>query len=625
MRIRSTITVLAKAFSIAAMLAGCASAPAASTPVPNWQNVKIDSLRTLADSSPAAAIDQALFLLEAPPGQAEVNRSALAAVITKAGDTLARRYAAARKAGDAASGLSALRSLGALASVPEALGLLSPEARGVAQGVAASAGLDEGTLLLDQAGLAWKQSNQSLANALVAEALNAFAAGNPQAKELLAPWRDRAEKAGSTSLVARIDGHEGSVDASVQASPPASERLDPALVAKIEPGVITVRVDRGIRVEQGMGSPDRVLGSGFFIDPRGYLITNYHVISSEVDPEYNGYSRVTIKPADNPDARIPAKVIGWDPILDLALLKAEMTPPYSFVLDPAPALEQGATIYALGSPLGLESTITSGIVSATGRNFLQWGTVIQVDAALNPGNSGGPLLDAAGKVSGIVFAGVPGYQGLNFAIPGTWLMRALPSLYAGGKVAHPWLGYVLDDAENGGTGLSVRYRSPSVLPSVREGDTILSIDGKALKKVTDLQAILLERHPGDLVRLRVRDAKGKERVVLRALGTRPEHPLDDAIAQDTHERIFPALMGMDVTRIPGGVFDGDSYSVSKVRPGSVADEAGLSEGDPFTLYALIVHPKDRAALVQIHIKKRKAGFLESIIQIPIPLDIPNFV
>lgn len=619
------IILAAKACAVAAMLAGCATAPAASKAIPNWKTVKVDELLTHAESAPAEAVDQALFLLDSPAASPEIDRKTLGLVVAKAGDRFAELYDKASASGDRFGELQALLSLKALASSPEALGLLSPAAATLAEGGGAASGQSEGSLLLGLAEAAWKQSNQSLANALVAEALDAMAPGTPGIRDLLLPWKDRSEASGSTSLASRIGELAGSNGGPGQPALQSSARLDPALVAKIEPGVITVRVDRGIKIEQGMGSPDRVLGSGFFIDPRGYLITNYHVISSEVDPEYEGYSRVTIKPAGDPDARIPAKVIGWDPLLDLALLKAEITPPYSFVLDPAPALAQGSTIYALGSPLGLESTITSGIVSATGRNFLQWGDVIQIDAALNPGNSGGPLLDAAGKVSGIVFAGVPGYQGLNFAIPGAWLLHALPALYKGGKVAHPWLGYILDDADKGSTGLAVRYRSPSTLPSVREGDSILSIDGRILNKVADLQAILLERRPGDLVSLQIRGRDGRTRTVLRALGSRPEHPLDDAIAQDTRDRLFPALMGMDVTRIPGGIIGGDSYSVSKVKPGSVADEAGLSEGDPFSLYALIVHPKEREALLQIHIKKRKAGFLESIIQIPVPLDISDFV
>lgn len=601
------------------LLGSCSSAPRPAAAQRNWRADKLDALLGLADSKPAEAIDQALFLLGSPDPEGLDGR-ALAGVVDRAGARLAETLKNAEAGSDPGVGLPAAQSLAALARSDRALALLSASTAEVAKGAGRAA---EGLLLAEAEG-AWKAGNPSLGNALVAQALEPPLQPDGSLDAALAPWAARAKGTGSSSLAALIAAaRPGAAEAAP--GPDAVSRLDPALVARLEPAVITVRVDRGIKVEQGLGSPDRVLGSGFFIDPRGYLVTNYHVISSEVDPEYEGYSRVTIKPSGDPESRIPAKVIGWDPLLDLALLKAEMPAPASFVLDPQPAPPQGASIYALGSPLGLESTITSGIVSATGRDFLQWGDVIQIDAALNPGNSGGPLLDASGKVRGVVFAGMPSYQGLNFAVSASWLLRALPALYRGGKVEHPWLGYILDDAPKGQVGLPLRYRSPSVPPSIGEGDSILAVDGRPLSRVTELQDALLGREPGSLLSLLVRDAQGRERVVLRALGSRPEHPLDEAIAQDTRENLFPALMGMDVTRVPGGIFGAESFSVSKVRPGSVADEAGLSEGDPFALYGFIVRPKERAALLQIHVKKRKAGFLESIIQIPLPLDISNFV
>ncbi|MCG8477506.1 MAG: S1C family serine protease, partial [Spirochaetales bacterium] len=132
-------------------------------------------------------------------------------------------------------------------------------------------------------------------------------------------------------------------------------------------GTVTIWVNRGIRIQNGVGVPDRVIGSGFFVDPRGYLITNYHVISSEVDPEYEGFSRLFIKLPGRPDERVPARVIGYDRIFDLALLKVEIDPAYVFSLSDTRELEPGEAVLALGSPGGLDSTITSGIVSASGR------------------------------------------------------------------------------------------------------------------------------------------------------------------------------------------------------------------------------------------------------------------
>jgi len=118
-------------------------------------------------------------------------------------------------------------------------------------------------------------------------------------------------------------------------------------------GTVTVLVDKGIKVEKGMGFADAVLGSGFFISKDGYIVTNNHVISDCVDPKYEGFSRLYIKLAEDPDTRIPAKVVGYDSVLDLALLKAEVDAPYYFELGSSSGLEAGDKVYAIGSPKGV--------------------------------------------------------------------------------------------------------------------------------------------------------------------------------------------------------------------------------------------------------------------------------
>ncbi|MDR3248958.1 MAG: S1C family serine protease, partial [Treponema sp.] len=170
-------------------------------------------------------------------------------------------------------------------------------------------------------------------------------------------------------------------------------------------GVATVLIDRGMRIEQGRGFPDRILGSAFFVDASGLLITNYHVIASEVDPKYEGYSCMTIRLGDSTSPRIPARVIGWDKAMDLALIKTEISPEYVFSVVDRVVPQVGDSILAIGSPGGLEKTVTMGIVSALSRRFLQIGDVIQIDAAVNSGNSGGPVVDTSGRLVGIVFAG----------------------------------------------------------------------------------------------------------------------------------------------------------------------------------------------------------------------------
>ena len=222
-------------------------------------------------------------------------------------------------------------------------------------------------------------------------------------------------------------------------------------------GTVTIWVNRGIRIEKGVGYPDRVIGSGFFIDARGYLLTNYHVIESEVDPKYEGYSRLFIRFNESTGEKIPAKVVGYDTVFDLALLKAETPARYSFGGSAGLRVSPGDKVFAIGSPAGLEKTITSGIVSATGRRFLEMGDAIQVDVPLNPGNSGGPLLSEGGDLIGIVFAGLEQFEGLNFAVPYVWIEHALPLLFKGGEAVHPWMGAALAETEKG---LEVVYTLP---------------------------------------------------------------------------------------------------------------------------------------------------------------------
>jgi Trypsin-like serine proteases, typically periplasmic, contain C-terminal PDZ domain len=391
-------------------------------------------------------------------------------------------------------------------------------------------------------------------------------------------------------------------------------------------GVVTIRVDKGIKVEQGLGTPDRVLGTGFYIDKAGYVLTNYHVIQSEVDPQYNGYSKISIKPADSPEDRIGAKVVGYDRILDLAILKVDTVPTYVFSLSDNAELQSGQRIYAMGSPAGLENSVTSGIVSATGRRLLQSGDVIQIDAALNPGNSGGPLIDEAGSAVGVVFAGMPQYQGLNFAIPSSWVLKVLPELFRGGEIKRAWLGLALADKEEGGAkeGLEVTYRHPSSSAGIEEGDRLLDIGGAKPKDIPSAQSLLLAREAGSLALVHLSSSNG-ERTELRYLPERPFAPLDSAARLDRKDRLFPALFGMSVTPLPSSFMEGSNYSVARIWPGSIADEAGLSENDPISLRRFVVDEKQRAAFIQIYVKKRKAGFLESIIQIPASLDIPDFI
>jgi S1-C subfamily serine protease len=392
-------------------------------------------------------------------------------------------------------------------------------------------------------------------------------------------------------------------------------------------GVATVWVDRGYRIERGRGIPDRVLGSAFFVDASGLLITNYHVISSEVDPSYEGYSRMYIRMGDSSSPRIPAKVIGWDKAMDLALIKTEFAPEYVYsVVDRALPMV-GDTVYAIGSPGGLEKTVTQGIVSALGRRFLQIGDVIQIDAAVNHGNSGGPVVDLAGRLVGIVFAGADQYQGLNFAVPAERLAAALPAMIAGGKAERPWLGLSLSETASGAEIVYVAPFTPAAEQQIREGSLIKTINGLAVSVpqgalIPALQDILFPLRPGELVTLEATGPDGTlKQYTLRAI-SRPATPLAEAAKRDSRERMAAPLFGL-ILAPQGGSSLFSSYLVKKVVRGSIADEAGLSENDPISIRGFRIFENDGYALLEIDVKKRRMGYLETSMQLPALLDTPD--
>lgn len=390
-------------------------------------------------------------------------------------------------------------------------------------------------------------------------------------------------------------------------------------------GVATVLVDRGIRIENGRGLPDRVIGSAFFIDSSGLLITNYHVISSEVDPEYEGYSRMYIRLGDSSSSRIPARVVGWDKVLDLALIKAEIEPEYVFSLLGGIVPQVGETVLAIGSPGGLEKTVTSGIVSALGRRFLQIGDVIQIDAAVNQGNSGGPVVDAAGRLIGVVFAGIQQFEGTNFAVPAKRLLAALPRMLEGGEAARSWLGLTIAESRDG---IEIIYIAPSTPAAdilLPEEVLISSVNGNAVSdldstksRIVQLQDIVFATEPGEL--LSVQTADGNTYLLMSA--ARPSLPLAEAAKKDSRERLAVPLFGLFLSPSFGGPLD-PAFMVKRVIHGSIADEAGLSELDPLSVQGFHVDEEIGLAYIDISVKKRRAGYLETMMRLPAAIDIPD--
>ena len=390
-------------------------------------------------------------------------------------------------------------------------------------------------------------------------------------------------------------------------------------------GTATIWVDKGIKIENGIGDPDRVMGSGFFIDKRGYLLTNYHVIASEVDPEYEGYSRLYIRLPGRSDEKIPAKVIGWDRIFDLALLKVEVEPRFVFDSIGAMSVQPGQKVLVIGSPIDpfLENTITAGIISATGRRkLLQMGDVLQLDAPVNPGNSGGPLINENGELVGIVFAGFQPFEGLNFAIPVNWVSQMLPRLFNGDQVMHSWLGMAL--IENRGE-LEVIYAvpgEPAERGGILEGDRIVRINGEQFELIRDLQRYFLDFPPGTLVRVEWK--RGEEDISgLFSLKERSHSPIELALERDTKINVLVPLFGMRIKSVGGFLWEKD-YVVDRVLRGSIADNASISKDDPLNLQRWRVDEENRLIFLQVFVKKKKAGFLESILQLIAYMELDYF-
>ena len=388
-------------------------------------------------------------------------------------------------------------------------------------------------------------------------------------------------------------------------------------------GTVTIWVNRGIRIERGVGYPDAVIGSGFFIDSAGHIITNSHVIESEVDPEYEGYSRLYIRPPNDDSLRIPARVVGFDRVFDLALLKVEMDPDYVFSPSVIESALPGDTIFAIGSPVGLDRTITSGIISATGRRFLQMGDAMQVDVPINPGSSGGPLLDESGELIGVVFAGIEQFEGINFAIPSKWILTSIPRLYLEGEVVYAWLGAAVAPHPRGLEVMYVVPGEPAHRAGIQAADVLLEVAGRSADEIGTTQELLMEFQPGTLIPVRwARERREYSGAV--ALSSRPDYPVDLALDRDTPESLIPALFGMVLSEAEHTLL-GPQYVVRKVVRGSIADETGLSEADPLRVEAFEIDAENRVAIMRIVVQKRKAGFIERAVQIGAYLEIDTFL
>jgi serine protease Do len=267
------------------------------------------------------------------------------------------------------------------------------------------------------------------------------------------------------------------------------------------------------------------LGSGFIIDPAGYVVTNNHVIE--------GASEITV--TLNDDTELPAKLIGTDPKTDLALLKVETERKLPAVpWGDSDAARVGDWVMAVGNPFGLGGTVTAGIVSARGRDIQEgpFDDFIQIDAAINRGNSGGPTFDLNGNVVGIntaIYSPSGGSVGIGFAIPSNLAKDVVAQLKENGSVERGWLGVEIQqvtpdlaqglglDEPKGALVSNVDPESPAGQAGLKSGDVILGFDGNAVKELRDLPRLVAAAKPGDKAEVMVlRD--GQEQTLNATIG-----------------------------------------------------------------------------------------------------------
>jgi serine protease Do len=356
----------------------------------------------------------------------------------------------------------------------------------------------------------------------------------------------------------------------------------------------------------GQGGPqgdaairERSLGSGVIVDPKGYIVTNRHVVEKA--------DRIRVRLQDDPPGvQHDAKVIGEDSETDLAVIKIEMNRPVPVAkMGNSDSMEVGDWVLAIGSPFGQVGTVTAGIVSAKGRDIVpgrQFQTFIQTDAAINPGNSGGPLVNLEGEVIGIntaILSETNAYAGVGFSLPSNTVVQVYNQLIGPDhRVARGSIGIMFDAVENpaitrvygNGSGVtisSVVAGSPADSAGLKVGDTITTVDGKKVTKGSELVADIASRKPGSKVELGfVRNGKQQDTSVTIAdraklfaarlneddSGNDESTPKQDKFGI-TVRKLTPEMA--EKLDMPAG----KGVIVQDVKPGSFADDINLGRGD----------------------------------------------
>lgn len=373
-------------------------------------------------------------------------------------------------------------------------------------------------------------------------------------------------------------------------------------------------------------------GSGVIVHPRGYIITNNHVVE--------GADSDGIEVVLNDKRRFKASVVGRDPTTDLAVIKIDASDLPTASLGDSDGLEVGEWVVAVGNPLGLESTVTAGIVSAIGRGGVgvirdSYGieSFIQTDAAINPGNSGGPLVNLNGEVIGInsaIATTNARFQGYGFAIPINLARTVADDLIRFGKIRRGYIGVqiqTVDETMAKALGLEkvqgvivqgVVEDGAAKQAGIKEGDVILAVDGRKVNAANELQTFIARKQPGDVVTLRiVRDGKQiDKKVTLRARAdegtatpTTDARPKESEPERETPKSITFDKLGFTVRGLSSeekkGLEVDKGVLITDVQPYSEAHNRGLGRND-------VILEVDRKEITTVKdlqdvLEKRKPG------------------
>ncbi len=368
------------------------------------------------------------------------------------------------------------------------------------------------------------------------------------------------------------------------------------------------------------------LGSGFIIDKEGFVVTNNHVIE-DADQ---------IKVKLNDQREFDANIVGRDPNTDIALLKIESGDNLPVVkLGDSDALEVGQWVLAIGSPFGLEHTVTAGIVSAKGRVIGSgpYDDFIQTDASINPGNSGGPLLNLKGEVIGINTAIIASGQGIGFAIPINLAKDIIVALKNEGEVTRGWLGVAIQDLSSdmaeyygiekkeGVFVADVFEGDPADQSGIQRKDIIVELNGQKIKTTRQLTSMIAKIPVGESAKVKIlRD--GKEKTVKIKVGKRPEERLA-ARGQDKEQEeefgirvsnLTPEISQRFNTEETSGVVVTDVESGGKgdaadVRVGDIIKEINRQPIKDVADYRAVLAKVAAGEPINLFIRRQDAGFL----------------